>query len=167
MPCTGALGSWDGGLKSGPGPLESLTPARGRGSVFASHPLTEVCLPEAGSLPSPEGHHTGRWHPVPRAQCSLSPLRSQQQGHGHSRVGGGASSPVAFAPFLLPDHHTLVERPPSPSFGAALPFSCPPPSQHFADRAFQLQVQKTCSPAHQELSMANTSQNVFWGESGR
>lgn len=60
VPRTGALGSRDGGLKSGPGPLESLMLARGRGSAFTSHLLRGFCLPGAGSLPLPEGHPSGR-----------------------------------------------------------------------------------------------------------
>lgn len=39
-----------------------------------------------------------------------------------------------------------------------------PVSTAFADRAFRPQVPEICSPAPQELSVANISQNVFWGE---
>lgn len=97
------------------------------------------------------------------AQGSLSPLRSSQQGCSHSKTGMGAphlqSPPRPLSPTGPP---ASAEGHPAPYLGGALPLSSLPPSQ----------LRRNLSPLSPEnlltgpAEVADTSQNVLWGNTG-
>lgn len=77
---------------------------------------------------------------------------------------GGTSSTVTSAPSLPLDHHALVQRHPAPSLrGSAFllpPSPSAPPSQRGPFTS------ESGKPARLLGRGANTSQNVFWGNTG-
>lgn len=151
-----------------PGSLRKylLMPAKGRGAVFTSHLLIKLCacLEWATSSFQKGTVRTGGVPCLGLHVALASSEASSSLGRGHP------------APFLLPDH---LARPsnsltgsscifPLPLPASSLPYSLLPPSQSHRDTClhteatFHLQVQKSCSLAHQELISSQHLSKCVW-----